>query len=328
MKSIDDALELRGRIFGAFELAELATDPAEIDRLLTFVVVGAGPTGVEMAGQIAELARRTLRGDFRSIDPRDDPGRAARRRARRCSATLRRAAVGQGRPAAAARSASRCSSAPRSSTSTPTGIEVEDADGTPQRIRVGLQDLGGRRRRLAAGPAARRADRRRASTAPAGSSAARPHPARPPRGLRGRRHGWPDQLPGVAQVAIQGGRYAAKTIKARLKGEPTPGRSATRTRAHGDGLAGSTRSPASAGSQLRRLPRLAALAGRAPVYIVGFKNRVTTLLHWAVSFLGRGRSRAGRRPSSRCWPGWRWSRSARTSSHSGPEALLPSRKSG
>src|SRR5881227_2193354 len=69
MKSIDDALELRGRIFGAFELAELAEDQAEIDRLLTFVVVGAGPTGVGMAGQIAELARRTLRRDFRRIDP-------------------------------------------------------------------------------------------------------------------------------------------------------------------------------------------------------------------------------------------------------------------
>ena len=69
MKSIDDALELRGRIFGAFELAELATDPAEIDRWLTFVVVGAGPTGVEMAGQISELARRALRGNFRSINP-------------------------------------------------------------------------------------------------------------------------------------------------------------------------------------------------------------------------------------------------------------------
>src|SRR3954454_11467357 len=69
MKSIDDALELRGRIFGAFELAELAEDPSEVDRLLTFVVVGAGPTGVEMAGQIAELAHRTLRKDFRHIDP-------------------------------------------------------------------------------------------------------------------------------------------------------------------------------------------------------------------------------------------------------------------
>ena len=58
MKSIDDALELRGRIFGAFELAELfAAQGRDVDHLLTFVVVGAGPTGVEMAGQIAELAR-------------------------------------------------------------------------------------------------------------------------------------------------------------------------------------------------------------------------------------------------------------------------------
>src|SRR3954471_6251788 len=71
MKSIDDALELRGRIFGAFELAELATDQDEIDRLLTFVVVGAGPTGVEMAGQIAELAHRTLAKDFRRICTHD-----------------------------------------------------------------------------------------------------------------------------------------------------------------------------------------------------------------------------------------------------------------
>src|SRR4051812_28852517 len=70
MKSIDDALELRGRIFGAFELAEIEDDPKVRDRLMTFVVVGAGATGVEMAGQIAELARRTLKNDFRRIDPR------------------------------------------------------------------------------------------------------------------------------------------------------------------------------------------------------------------------------------------------------------------
>ena len=56
MKTIDDALELRARIFGAFELAEIETDPAAVEKLLTFVVVGAGPTGVEMAGQIRELA--------------------------------------------------------------------------------------------------------------------------------------------------------------------------------------------------------------------------------------------------------------------------------
>src|SRR5262249_52870994 len=69
MKSIDDALELRGRIFGAFELAELGASHGEnVDNLLTFVVVGAGPTGVEMAGQIAELSHRTLKRDFRPIN--------------------------------------------------------------------------------------------------------------------------------------------------------------------------------------------------------------------------------------------------------------------
>ena len=69
MKTIDDALELRGRILGAFEVAEATTDPEERARRLTFVVVGGGPTGVELAGQIAELARLTLPGAFRTIDP-------------------------------------------------------------------------------------------------------------------------------------------------------------------------------------------------------------------------------------------------------------------
>src|SRR3954454_5040835 len=68
MKTIDDALELRGRILGAFEQAERSTDPVRREKLLTFVVVGAGPTGVEMAGQIAELADHTLKGAFRHID--------------------------------------------------------------------------------------------------------------------------------------------------------------------------------------------------------------------------------------------------------------------
>ncbi|HET9890311.1 MAG TPA: NAD(P)/FAD-dependent oxidoreductase, partial [Mycobacterium sp.] len=69
MKSVDDALELRARILGAFEAAEVATDPAERQRRLTFVVVGAGPTGVELAGEIVQLAERTLAGAFRTITP-------------------------------------------------------------------------------------------------------------------------------------------------------------------------------------------------------------------------------------------------------------------
>ncbi|MER0104988.1 MULTISPECIES: NAD(P)/FAD-dependent oxidoreductase [unclassified Corynebacterium] len=60
MKTLDDALELRSRIISAFEKAELTDDPAERERLLTFIIVGAGPTGVELTGQIAELANRTL----------------------------------------------------------------------------------------------------------------------------------------------------------------------------------------------------------------------------------------------------------------------------
>ncbi len=68
MKSIDDALELRGRILSAFEQAERSRDPERRAKLLTFTVVGAGPTGVEMAGQIAELALHTLKGAFRHID--------------------------------------------------------------------------------------------------------------------------------------------------------------------------------------------------------------------------------------------------------------------
>ena len=71
MKTLDDALELRGRIFGAFEMAECEADPAARRRWLTFVIVGAGPAGVELAGQLAELSRRSLRGNFRRIDPGD-----------------------------------------------------------------------------------------------------------------------------------------------------------------------------------------------------------------------------------------------------------------
>jgi NADH:ubiquinone reductase (H+-translocating) len=71
MKSIEDALKIRRRVFGAFELAESATDPAERKRWLTFALVGAGPTGVELAGQLRELATKTLRREYRHIQPED-----------------------------------------------------------------------------------------------------------------------------------------------------------------------------------------------------------------------------------------------------------------
>jgi NADH dehydrogenase len=70
LKKIDDATEIRRRILTAFEQAESEADPDKRRRLLNFIVIGAGPTGVEMAGAIAELARRALARDFRTIDPR------------------------------------------------------------------------------------------------------------------------------------------------------------------------------------------------------------------------------------------------------------------
>jgi NADH:quinone reductase (non-electrogenic) len=70
LKRIEDATRIRRSILSAFEQAELAGDDAERKRLLTFVIIGGGPTGVEMAGAIAEIARQTLARDFRRIDPR------------------------------------------------------------------------------------------------------------------------------------------------------------------------------------------------------------------------------------------------------------------
>jgi len=69
LKTLEDATTLRRRILVAFERAERETDPAKRDALLTFVIIGAGPTGVEMAGTLAEIARHTLEGEFRHIDP-------------------------------------------------------------------------------------------------------------------------------------------------------------------------------------------------------------------------------------------------------------------
>ena len=71
MKTLEDALKIRRRIYGAFEMAESADDPAERRRWLTFALVGAGPTGVELAGQVREVATKTLRKEYRHIKPED-----------------------------------------------------------------------------------------------------------------------------------------------------------------------------------------------------------------------------------------------------------------
>ena len=292
MKSIDDALELRARIFGAFELADLKTDQEEIERWMTFVVVGAGPTGVEMAGQIAELAHRNLPGQYKHIDPRkariilvdaldavlstfgDHLSTRALRRLHQLGVEVELETKVVGVDA--------------------TGIDVE-RKGVPQRI-------GSITKMWAAGVsapplAAELAKAAGTQTDRAGRVHVEPncsvpgHPEifavgdmmaleQPPFG----------QLPGVAQVAIQSGRHAAGQIKRSLAGKETgqPFR-------YRDKGSIATISRFSAVASVGRL-RLSGLAGWFVwlvvhlFYLVGFKNRLTAVLHWAVSFIGRGRS--------------------------------------
>ena len=90
LKTLEDATTLRRRILVAFERAERETDPARRAALLTFVIIGAGPTGVELAGTIADLAKDTLPPDFRNIDTQQDARGADRGRAPRAGGLSRR----------------------------------------------------------------------------------------------------------------------------------------------------------------------------------------------------------------------------------------------
>src|SRR4051795_13590467 len=291
MKSIDDALELRGRIFGAFELAELATDQAEIDRLLTFVVVGAGPTGVEMAGQIAELAHRTLRPDFRNIDPTqariilvdaapgvlpsfgEKLGGRARRQLNKMGVEVQLGAMVTDVDA--------------------NGLEVKDTDGQVRRITsatkiwaAGVQasELG----RILGEQSGAAVDR-------AGRIAVQPDltlPGHPEVHVVGDMISL-NRLPGVAQVAIQGARYSADQITRRMAGKaPNPpfeyhdkGSMATISRFHAVVDLGKVKFEGFIAWVMWLALHL--------FYIVGFKSRITTVLHWLVSFLGRGRAQRG-----------------------------------
>ena len=118
VKSLESALIVRSRLLSAFEAAEEETDPERQARWLTFVVVGAGPTGVEMAGQIAELAHDSLRREFRSIDP--STARILLVEAADRVLTSFPASLSAKAERSLASSASRCSQAARWSRSTPT----------------------------------------------------------------------------------------------------------------------------------------------------------------------------------------------------------------
>ena len=291
MKSVDDALELRARIFHAFEIADLQTDPADIERWLTFVVVGAGPTGTEMAGQIAELAHRTLPGQYRHIDPH----RARVVLVDAVGAVLN--TFGDRLSTRALRELHQLGVEVELDTKVvgvdPTGIEVETVRGherIPAMTKVWAAGVS-------APPLARRlAEATGAGTDRAGRIRVAPDATIPGHpeifvvgdlmalaGRDGR------QLPGVAQVAIQSGRHAAEEIKRRLAGRPG------RPFQYFDkgSLAVISRFSAVASIGRLRLSGFPAWLIWLVVhlfYLVGFKNRVSAVLHWAVSFLGRGRS--------------------------------------
>ena len=289
MKSIDDALELRGRIFGAFELAELATDPAEVDRLMTFVVVGAGPTGVEMAGQIAELAHRTLRRDFRSIDPErariilidgapqvlppfgPKLGEKARRHLNEMGIEVQLGAMVTDLDG--------------------DGLTVKDPDGQLRRITAATKVWAAG---VQASPLGRLlGEKTCAEVDRAGRIAVQPDltlPGHPEIHVVGDMANHPDKYPGVAQVAIQGGRYAADQIQRRIAGKAPRGPFRYRDKGNM-----ATISRFSAVADIKKLKFEGFIAWVLWLvvhlfYIIGFKSRVTTVLHWMVSFLGRGRS--------------------------------------
>ena len=69
LKTLEDAVEIRRRVLVAYEAAEREVDASEVANWMTFVIIGAGPTGVEMAGALAEISRRVLERDFRKVDP-------------------------------------------------------------------------------------------------------------------------------------------------------------------------------------------------------------------------------------------------------------------
>jgi len=288
MKSIDDALELRGRIFGAFELAELAETQEEIDRLLTFVVVGAGPTGVEMAGQIAELAHRTLRRDFRRIDPTtarvvlldaapavlpsfgEKLGGRARRQLNQTGVEVQLGAMVTDVDA--------------------DGIEIKDGDGQVRRINAATKIWAAG---VQASPLGRMlGEQSGAEVDRAGRVSVQSDltlPGHPEVHVVGDMMAL-DKLPGVAQVAIQGGRYSADQIKRRLAGK-----SALPAFRYHDKGSMATISRFHAVVDLGKLKFEGFIAWLMWLalhlfYIVGFKSRITTVLHWLVSFMGRGRS--------------------------------------
>ena len=292
LKSLSGALDIRSRVLGAFEAAEVETDPDRRQSWLTFVVVGAGPTGVEMAGQIAELAHDALRRDFRSADTN--------------TARVLLVEAGERILAGFPESLSRkATSALRKLGVEPLdrhtvvdvtaeSVAIEARDGTREVVpaRTAIWAAGVTASSLArrlAGQAGIEVDR--AGRVPVGPDLTLPgHPEVLALGDMvhvGAADGRPP-LPGLAPVAMQQGRYAARLVRARLRGR---GRKPFHYVDKGN-LATIGRSKAVADVKGLRLSGFVAWVMWLLVhiaYLIGFQNRALVLLRWTVSFVTRGR---------------------------------------
>ena len=291
MKTIDDALELRGRILGAFEAAEVSTDPAERERRLTFVVVGAGPTGVEVAGQIVELAERTLAGAYRSIKPTD------------CRVILLDAAsavlppMGEKLGLKAQRRLEKMDVEIQLNAMVTAvdykGITIKEKDGAERRIEcackvwaAGVQasPLGKMIAEQSDGTETDRAGR----VVVESDLTVKGHPNV---FVIGDLMSVPG-VPGMAQGAIQGAHYATNLIKHTVKGNDDP---ATRKPfKYFDKGSMATISRYSAVAKVGKLEFGGFIAWLAWLvlhlyYLVGHRNRIAAMFAWGISFLGRTR---------------------------------------
>jgi NADH dehydrogenase len=288
LKSIDDALALRAQIFGAFEQAEVETDPDARRALLTFVVVGGGPTGVEMAGQLAELSQRSMKNNFRSIDPtsaRVVLVEAGDRLLPTYSAKLsKRARLALEKRGVDVRVNASVTNVDAN------GVETTRSDGTTIPIKAGTKVWAAG---VAASPLGRiLAQASEAEVTRTGQVLVQRDLTLP---------GYPDvfvvgdlaSLPnvaGVAQGAIQGGKFAAKQITRRLSGKPEAAQFRYRDKGT---IATISRFSAVAKVgpvDISGFPAWALWLGVHLVYLVGFKNRLTVLMHWTVTFVGSARS--------------------------------------
>lgn len=278
LKTLDDATAVRRRILLAFERAEAEENAEERARLLTFVVIGGGPTGVEMAGAIAELAKRALASDFRSIDPRSA-----------------RIILVEAAPRVLTPFDEKLSAAARRSL-TQLGVEVRlgaavtdcSADG----VRLGDTFIPTRTIIWAAGVMASPAGRwLGAETDRAGRVMVRADlsvPGHPEVFVIGDTAAVTDehgaQLPGVAPVAKQQGQYVAQALIARQEGRTVP---AFRYRDYGAlATIGRSRAVAQFG-KLKVSGLLAWLLWTVAhiYYLIGFRNRFAVALNWAWSYV-------------------------------------------